>query len=255
MSKNIAFVLQYNKLMQPNNQPQYNNYPSNQHPGSSGFNNNGQKIPDFNDINKKNKKEDIKNVIYTALLFIFAPLFAIFMILFVFQSYVVDGSSMEPTLQNGNRVFILKLPKSISNLRGQDFIPARNEVIVFKKPSDPSVQLIKRVIALPGERVTVKDGKLTVYNQANPNGFNPDSGNEYSKYIAPISSDSMNIDETVGANELFVMGDNRTPGGSLDSHSGLGLVPAENIVGRLWVRYFPINEFKVFANSLSIAEL
>jgi signal peptidase I len=199
-------------------------------------------------IKRKKRLEDIKNIIYTALLFIFAPLFAIFMILFVFQSYVVDGSSMEPTLQNGNRVFILKLPKSISSLKGEAFIPTRGEIIVFKKPSDPSVQLIKRVIALPGERVTVVDSKLTVYNKENPKGFDPDSNTDYADKISPIDSQSMNLDLIVGVNELFVMGDNRTAGGSLDSHSGLGLVPAENIVGRLWVRYFPINEFKVFAN-------
>lgn len=252
MSKNIAFVLQYNKLMQPNNPPQFNSYPSNQPTNGPGYTPSNQNVPEFNDINKKNRREDIKNVIYTALLFIFAPLFAIFMILFVFQSYVVDGSSMEPTLQNGNRVFILKLPKSISNLKGDTFIPTRNEVVVFKKPSDPSIQLIKRVIALPGERVTVKDGKLTVYNNANPNGFNPDAGTDHENTLAPINSDSMMIDEVVGANEIFVMGDNRTPGGSLDSHSGLGLVPAENIVGRLWVRYFPVNEFRVFAYSFLI---
>lgn len=192
----------------------------------------------------KRNSDGIKNVIYTVLLFIMAPLFALLMILFVFQSYVVDGSSMEPTLQNGNRVFILKLPKTIDSLRGKTYIPTRHEIIVFKKPSDPETQLIKRVIGLPGDHVVVRDGKITIYNADNPEGFDPDANTEYA---GTLESTSGNVDIIVGENELFVCGDNRAPGGSLDSRSGLGLVPVSNIVGRLWIRYFPLSEFKVYA--------
>jgi len=202
--------------------------------------------PVANEPKKHHKyhKEEIKNLFFTVLLFIFAPVFALLMILFVFQSYVVDGSSMQPTLENGNRVFILKLPKSIANLRGKEYIPSRHEVIVFKKPSDPSVQLIKRVIGLPGDRVVVNDNKITIYNNEHPEGFNPDAGTSYGNVIDPTVG---NVDITVGVNELFVCGDNRSPGGSLDSRSGLGLVPVQNIVGRLWVRYYPLSELKVFS--------
>lgn len=200
--------------------------------------------PHLSISSETNNGNDIKNVIYTILLFILAPVFALLMILFVFQSYVVDGSSMEPTLQNGNRVFILKLPKTFDNLKGQEFIPTRHEIIVFKKPSDPGTQLIKRVIGLPGDRVVVRDGKITVYNAQNPNGFDPDANTDYGATLEPTVG---NVDIMVGDNELFVCGDNRAPGGSLDSRSGLGLVPVQNIVGRLWIRYFPLSEFKVYA--------
>ncbi|MEI6237308.1 MAG: signal peptidase I [Candidatus Saccharibacteria bacterium] len=189
-------------------------------------------------------KEEMKNIFYTILLFIFAPVFALLMIMFVFQSYVVDGSSMQPTLENGNRVFILKLPKTFASIRGKDFVPTRNEIIVFKKPSDPEVQLIKRVIGLPGDRVVVNDNKITIYNSQHPNGFNPDLGTSYEKILDPTTG---NVDINVGAGELFVAGDNRSPGGSLDSRSGLGLVPVQNIIGRLWIRYFPLGEFTVFS--------
>lgn len=192
---------------------------------------------------KRKNRDGVKNAIYTVLLFILAPLFALMMILFVFQSYVVDGSSMTPTLQNGNRVFILKLPKTFANLQGKEYIPARNEIIVFKKPSEPDTQLIKRVIGLPGDRVVVEDGKLTVYNAENPSGFDPGAGS----YGDSLASTSGSVDVIVGENELFVAGDNREPGGSLDSRTGLGLVPVQNIVGRLWIRYFPFSEFKIFA--------
>ena len=196
---------------------------------------------------KKHKKEEIKNTIFTIALFILAPLFAVLMIVFVFQSYVVDGSSMEPTLQNGNRVFILKLPKTVASIQDKKYIPARNEVIVFKKQNDMSTQLIKRVIGLPGDRVVLKDGTVTVYNVDNPNGFNPDAGTDHESTLEPIDTNGKTIVTSVGNNELFVLGDNRGPGGSLDSHSGLGLVPVDNIVGRLWIRYYPFSEFQIFA--------
>ena len=204
------------------------------------------------DSSRYKKKDEIKNIIYTILLFVMAPLFALFMILFVFQSYVVDGSSMEPTLQNGNRVFILKLPKSIDNLRGKEYIPSRNEVIVFKKPSDADTQLIKRVIGLPGDRVVVNDGKITIYNADHPEGFDPSAGTQYGPTLEATGG---NVDIVVGDNELFVCGDNRSPGGSLDSRTGLGLVPTSNIVGRLWVRYWPLSEFKVFAFTTPVTRL
>lgn len=196
----------------------------------------------------KEQSKDKKNGIYTILLFILAPLFALFMIIFVFQSYIVDGTSMTPTLQNGDRVFILKLPKSFDGMIGKTYIPSRHEIIVFKKPSDPSTQLIKRVIGLPGDTVVVNNGKITVYNAQNPNGFNPDANTDYGPTLASTIG---NVDITVGANELFVCGDNRGPGGSLDSRTGVGLVPVQNIIGRLWVRYYPFSSFKTYSTELN----
>jgi len=196
----------------------------------------------------KEQSKDKKNSIYTILLFILAPLFALFMIIFVFQSYIVDGTSMTPTLQNGDRVFILKLPKSFDGMIGKTYIPSRHEIIVFKKPSDPSTQLIKRVIGLPGDTVVVNNGKITVYNAQNPNGFNPDANTDYGPTLASTIG---NVDITVGANELFVCGDNRGPGGSLDSRTGVGLVPVQNIIGRLWVRYYPFSSFKTYSTELN----
>ncbi len=197
---------------------------------------------------KQRKREEMKNLLFTVLFFASAVLVPFLMIVFVFQSYVVDGSSMEPTLQNNNRVFVLKLPKTIASMQNKEFVPARGEVIVFKKPSNDNTQLIKRVIGLPGDRVVIENGVVTVYNLDNPGGFNPDAGTDYEGNLEPVDTGGRQVVEDVGQGELFVLGDNRGPGGSLDSHSGLGLVPVENIVGRLWVRYFPISEFQVFAN-------
>jgi signal peptidase I len=202
---------------------------------------------------KLRKREEIKNLLFTILFFASAVLVPFLMIVFVFQSYVVDGSSMEPTLQNNNRVFILKLPKTMASLQNKQYVPARNEVIVFKKPSNDNTQLIKRVIGLPGDRVVIENGVVTIYNIDNPQGFNPDAGTDYEGTLEPVDTGGVKVVEDVGQGELFVLGDNRGPGGSLDSHSGLGLVPVENIVGRLWIRYFPLGEFQVFANFLNVA--
>lgn len=203
-------------------------------------------LPPYNDSTERfNHTEGIKNVVYTVLLFILAPLFALFMIMFCFQSYVVDGSSMEPNLQNGNRVFILKLPKTWAKVRGNQYIPARYNVIVFKKPTEPNVQLIKRVIGLPGDRVVVKDNIITIYNVENPEGFNPDASTDY---VTSSEDADGNVDVVVGEDMLFVCGDNRSPGGSLDSRNSLGLVPVQNIVGRLWIRYYPLSDFKYFSS-------
>lgn len=200
-----------------------------------------------NDLEQSNNRSgEIKNIIYTVLLFIFAPVFALMMIMFVFQSYVVDGSSMEPNLHNGNRVFILKLPKTFAAIRGKEYVPARHEVVVFKKPNDQSVQLIKRVIGLPGDRVIVKNNHITIYNDSHPEGFDPDEGFSYSSLLDPTIG---NVDINVGEGELFVCGDNRSPGGSLDSRNNLGLVPVGNVIGRLWIRYYPLKEFDYFSDS------
>lgn len=208
-------------------------------------------VPQINDLEaplpQNHRRDEIKNIVYTVLLFVFAPLFALFMIMFVFQSYVVDGSSMEPTLQNGNRVFILKAQKSLAALKGDVWLPDRHEIIVFKKPGDPSVQLIKRVIGLPGDRVTIQDEHYVVYNSEHPEGFNPDTGTTYGSSLSPTSGE---VDIVVGANEVFVGGDNRVPGASFDSRNGVGLIPADNIIGRLWIRYFPLSEFDIFASTL-----
>jgi signal peptidase I len=171
-----------------------------------------------------------------------APILAIFITIFVFQSYEVFGQSMETTLQNGDRLIVQKLSKNWSSVRGKDYIPQRYEIIVFDKPISVSnsggvEHLIKRVIGLPGERVVVRDGNITVYNQENPNGFNPDDNQEYAKDILTTSG---NVDITVGKNEIFVNGDNRD--NSLDSRN-FGAINVNKITGVALIRFIPVGSF------------
>ncbi len=162
--------------------------------------------------------------------------------MFLFQSYKVFGSSMYPTLHDGDRLIISKVGRTSSKLMRKDYQPQRGDVIVFIDPQRSDLQLIKRVIGLPGERVVVKDGKLTVYNKEHPQGFNPDDA-DYGKDL-PASSGSNDV--TVAANHVFVSGDNREGSNSLDSRNELGTVPEGLIIGTLKVRIFPLDDARFF---------
>ncbi|HLC91763.1 MAG TPA: signal peptidase I [Candidatus Saccharimonadales bacterium] len=190
--------------------------------------------------------EGLKSVLKTISFMIIAPLIAFTMTAYVFQSYEVDGPSMETTLQNQDRLIVLKLPRTLARVTGHDFIPHRGDVIIFNKKGSLETgdggtkQLIKRVIGLPGERVVVKDGTLKVYNKDNPDGFQPDTTLPYGRVISTTPGD---IELTVQDGQVFVCGDNRA--NSLDSRY-FGAVEADEIVGKLAIRIFPFNKAKIF---------
>ncbi len=154
---------------------------------------------------------------------------------------------MQTTLYNNDRLIVWKVPKTWARLTGHPYTPNRGDVIVFTEPTlaqygqEPGKQLIKRVVALPGERVIVKDHTLTVYNQEHPEGFHPDDELPYGETL----NKNTNIDGewTVGTNEIFVAGDNRL--NSLDSRI-FGPINTGNIVGKLAVRVLPLNQMKRF---------
>lgn len=192
---------------------------------------------------ENNIKKGWKNIASTAAILLLAPVLAIFITVFVFQSYEVYGQSMETTLHNGDRLIVQKLSKNWSKLRGREYLPQRYEVVVFDKPANLTTgaedvkHLIKRVIGLPGERVKVEGGAVTVYNAENPDGFNPDKDREYAKDII-ITPGSVDI--TVGSGEVFVMGDNRT--NSSDSRR-FGTIRSTTITGIAKLRFIPVNAF------------
>lgn len=168
------------------------------------------------------------------------------LISFVFQSYQVDGPSMQTTLQNSNHLVVWKVPRTWARVTGHPYIPNRGDIIVFNEPGladygqGSNKQLIKRVIGLPGDRVVVKNGFITIYDKSHPNGFQPDKTLPYGKVIPTTSG---NIDITLGTDQIFVCGDNRPD--SLDSRV-FGPVNVNNIVGKLVLRVLPLNEAKVF---------
>lgn len=165
---------------------------------------------------------------------------------FVFRSFNVMGPSMEPTMFTGDRLIVNRLPVTWSQLQNKQYVPERGEVIVFKNPRYNSGMgeeyIVKRVIAFPGERVTVRDGVVTVYNKEHPDGFHPDDDNNGE----PGSPTSGNVDTRVTEGTLFVAGDHREGDYSYDSRSGLGLIPYYDVVGPVSARIYPFDKIRGF---------
>lgn len=193
------------------------------------------------------KHEEAKAITGSILIFVCAPLIAWLFTLFVFQTYEVDGPSMETTLQNQDRLIVWKLPRTWASISNSSYVPQRGDVIVFTKRGNSDVaeygsrQLIKRVIGVPGDRVVVHDGRITIYNAEYPEGFNPDVGHAWSADVSEFTSG--NVDLFVNEAEVFVAGDNRP--NSLDSRA-FGTVPSDDIVGNLTFRIYPVSKLQSF---------
>jgi signal peptidase I len=154
----------------------------------------------------------------------------------IIQIGTVSGHSMDTTFQDGQKIFINKLPVTFANLNGTAYLPKRGEVVVAypnfgTNLADDKISneetIIKRVLGLPGERVVVDHGKLTVYNNDNKNGFDPTVGVSWAAHIQ--SDDSTDyIDVTLDKNQIFLCGDNRPV--SIDSRFN-GPIATSQIVG------------------------
>lgn len=184
-----------------------------------------------------------RGVFSTIGLFLSAFIIAVLLNTFVIQSYQVDGESMEPTLQNNDRLIVDKVPRTIARIDGHQYVPNRGDIIIFNEDGLPGFtgtkQLIKRVIGLPGDHVVVKDGKVTIYNSKHPNGFDPDISGGYTTN-QPTSQD---FDGVLASNQLFVCGDNRP--NSEDSRF-FGPINTNQIVAKLMFRILPLNKAKAF---------
>lgn len=137
---------------------------------------------------------------------------------FIVQLYLIPSVSMEPTLLVGDRVVVSKM-----SYWGQD--PARGDIVVFKFPKDTKVNLIKRVIGLPGETLSVKDNRVYINNEA------------LSETYVPAQKKIPDFDPVlIPQGQYFMMGDNRD--NSADSRVW-GFVTAEQIRGKAKYLYWP----------------
>ncbi len=152
---------------------------------------------------------------------------------FIAEPFIVNGASMDPTFATGEYLIVDQISYRFDE-------PKRNEVIIFRYPLDKSKYFIKRVIGLPGETVELQNGKVTIKNGDDPDGFTLDDS-----YVTYPKSDEGTFTVTQG--HYFVMGDNRA--GSSDSRVW-GMLPRENIVGRAFVRLLPVTRVSIFPGAL-----
>ncbi len=182
---------------------------------------------------KENKFQAVSLFIFDFLkIFVIAVAIIIPIRWFLFQPFVVTGDSMRPNFEDGNYLVIDEITYRFRE-------PMRGEVVVLRFPNDPSQFFIKRLVALPNERIVIENGMAKIYNDQSPEGFLLDE-----PYLKEGSVTYGNIDRKLGAEEYFVLGDNRLS--SSDSRVW-GPLPRRYIVGRVYLRVFPVREFEIFS--------
>ena len=222
----------------------------------------------------KKKKKETSGVAETFRTLVYAVLIAIVIRTVAFEPFNIPSGSMLPTLLVGDYLFVSKysygyskhsLPFGLGffSARVLERQPERGDVVVFKLPRDNSTDFIKRVVGLPGDRIQLRDGILYINEKAvrreriedffiEDRFGNSRAVTQYVETMSngvryrtldvnpPNASDNTRV-FTVRAGHYFMMGDNRD--NSLDSRfaSGVGQVPAENLVGRAEVLFFSTN--------------
>lgn len=170
-------------------------------------------------------------LIELAQLVAFTVIAFVLLLTFVTQPFRVEQTSMQNSLQPGEFVMVDKLTPRFMGF-------SRGDVVVFHPPeswppSDDEARYIKRVIGLPGETISIGPEGLTV------NGTRID---EPYVYWDDGSGDEEAETWTLGAEELLVFGDHRS--NSTDSRAN-GSIPTSSVIGRAFVRYFPIDRMSI----------
>jgi len=158
---------------------------------------------------------------------IIAPLLVGLAVFALFQatvgSFKVYGSSMLPTIEEGDYILVSKATYFFNE-------PQRGDIIVFHSPQDPNTDLIKRIIAVPGDTVEIKNNTVFVNDTA---------------LVEPYTLEPphyLTLSEEIPTGHYFVLGDNRN--NSSDSHRGW-TVPQGNFVGKAWITYWPPYRWKL----------
>jgi signal peptidase I len=160
-------------------------------------------------------REIVETIILTVVIF--------FLIQTVVRNFRVVGTSMEPNLHDSQYLIVDKLSYRLSE-------PQRGDVIVFEPPNRPGEDYVKRVVAVPGELVEVRNGQVLVNDQP-----------LQESYVVYPASYSMSP-RRVGSEELFVLGDNRNS--SSDSHNW-GMLSQDKVVGKAWISYWPPRQWGI----------
>jgi signal peptidase I len=171
-------------------------------------------------------REIVETLLLAALIF--------FLVRLVVLNFRVDGESMIPNLENEQMLLVNRNAYQFYDIGGTRYYPfdppERGDVVVFDPPEESEKPYIKRIIGLPGERITFGDGHVFV-----------DGVMLEEDYILDKTRCGQRnyCDEVVPPDQVFVLGDHRS--NSTDSRV-FGPVPIENVVGKAWVSYWPIDD-------------
>ena len=194
---------------------------------------------ELENINKDRDLEKVKGSFLKGFLEVLQVLVTSLVIVVLIRSYLIQpflvkGASMEPNFHDGNYLIVDEISYRFRK-------PERGEVIVFKYPKDPKQYFIKRIVGLPGEKIEIKDQKVSIWNSENPNGLLLDE-----KYLTKEELTKGSTVLQLKPTEYFVMGDNRLF--SSDSRYW-GALPSDLIIGKAWVRAWPIEQAKIFGKN------
>lgn len=175
----------------------------------------------FHKLLQRYYKTNLRRNIAIYLVYTVISILSVFIIIFPIRSYLAEpffmsGASMEQTYKNGDYLLINKFDRNYN----------RGDVIVFRYPRNPNELMIKRIIGLPGEKISIKDNKITVSNNENKNGFILDE----TDYITDGNITNGDIEEELKNDEYYVLGDNRKASadsrywGALQKHFIVGKV-------------------------------
>ena len=155
---------------------------------------------------------------------VFAVAIFLFLYLLVLQPHKIKGASMEPNFPNGEYLLTDKVTYRFGE-------PKRGDVIVFKAPTGDGDEFIKRIIGLPGDTVSVRNGAVYVNGKELNEDYIPETSPTY-------GGSFLQENETFSVQEdsYFVLGDNRTH--SSDSRA-FGTITKDKITGRAWIVYWP----------------
>jgi len=221
-------------------------------PPSPGETGQWEPIPDHESPRAEASPVRVRGVVRELLETAIFILLVFFIVRGIVQNFTIEGSSMEPTLHTGQYILVNKLVyfhfdlnAPLRLLPGQESLPQRiiypfhmpqrGDIVVFEYPRDVSKDYIKRVIALPGDTLEVRDGQVYI-NGAPLDEPYLGGGSTY----CMAGSDCYERPVTVPSGTIFVMGDNRA--NSSDSREWSSL-PLDRVVGKAWVIYYPFSDW------------
>jgi len=163
-------------------------------------------------------------------------LIAIGMLLFLaqalFSTTVITGEAMSPTLRTGQSLLVSRVPYVLN-------APARGDVVVVRNRIDPSILLAMRVVGLPGDRVNVKGAQISINDQPLREPYLAESSERLSVGTTTVGQ------YRVGQDEYFLVNDNRV---DIANSRSSGMFTRDDLYGRAWLVYWPIESIKAVAH-------